>query len=256
MHYQIVIPVMDESKSVMPLVKELEQLNDALVVDFIDDSKDSRTVAAIATTRAQVCNNVTIEHFHRQGADNQGGLAGAVIDGIQRSSKRGAQYVIVMDGDGQHDPASIPAMLEKLDQGYDIVASTRYASGGSSVGLDGPWRHFVSRSAAMVAKMFFPMKLKAVSDPGAGFFAFKVSSIDLSLLNAVGFKILFEILVSQRGLRIGEVPVVFRPRKAGESKGTVARGLEFLVQLARLRLKYWMLQPGAQNTTVLESSAP
>ncbi len=240
--YHVVIPVMDESVNIPPLVRELEKLPLPLHVTFVDDSRDFLTAEAIEKLQAHLRPDLKIEHLHRTGESRHGGLSGAVIDGLLQAKNAGARWIAVMDGDGQHDPRYLVALFEQTVDGYQVVSATRYAGNGSSEGLDGTWRQAVSTGSALLAKLLFPARLRTVSDPGSGMFAVSATHIATERLKAGGFKILLEILISHPHLSFSEVPVTFRPRQEGISKGTVARGIEFLQQLLRLRFA----RPSAQ----------
>lgn len=230
---RIIIPVYNEAANVGPLLTELAATNVVTAVDFIDDSPSDETQAAIAA--ASACCDLTVTSLHRTDSAT-GGLAGAVIDGLSRAKAAGTPFAAVMDGDLQHDPAYLPAILQSLQAGADLVATSRYTHGGSREGLDGPVRYFVSWASTRVAKGLFPRSLSRVSDPMTGYFGVRLSAIDLDTLKAAsGFKILLELLVSHRGLVIREIPVIFRHRQHGNSKGTMARGVEYGGQLLRLR---------------------
>ncbi|CAN5398235.1 hypothetical protein BH09PAT4_BH09PAT4_00390 [soil metagenome] len=229
----IIIPVRDEAQNIGPLLEQISTSGVVERVDFIDDSANTRTTDVVNQEASKYAFTVT-SYLRQQQA--WGGLAGAVIDGLERAAHAGASFVVIMDGDLQHDPAYLPAIYQRLMEGAHIVATTRYAAGGSREGLDGPVRYFVSWASTVAAKILFPRSLAGVSDPMTGYFGLRLHSIDLDALRqAKGFKVLLEIMVSH-DLPLTEVPVVFRAREAGTSKGTFGRGVEYLDQLLRLRL--------------------
>jgi dolichol-phosphate mannosyltransferase len=236
MSVYVVLPVVDEAENVEKLVQEFSylKLDQELVICYIDDSDNNLTVEAIK--KAQAANpSLNINVYHRTGDDCKNGLAGAVTAGMQLAIQANANNVVVMDGDGQHPPSVIPAMLREIDSGNDLVVASRYAPGGSHEGLDGTYRQFVSMAAIQVAKLLFPTQLRKVTDPMTGLFTIRVSRIDIRGIETNGFKILLEILLKTPGIQIAEVPVIFRNRLHGDSKASVARGIEYLLQLGRLR---------------------
>ncbi|RPI08832.1 MAG: hypothetical protein EHM63_05670 [Actinobacteria bacterium] len=76
-----------------------------------------------------------------------------------------------------------------------------------------------------------------MSDPMTGFFLVDRRALDLGRLRPRGFKVLLEILVSHRDLRVVERPFRFGARHAGTSKANASQGIEFAHQLLSLRLK-------------------
>lgn len=230
----IVVPVLNESANVLPLVKRVHDAIKGRPVEilFVDDSKNELTVqAAMLAKIIYRSSQFNVRIYHRLGAKNWGGLSGAVTDGMLQAK---ADQVIVMDGDLQHPPETIPAMIEAA-QDHDMVVASRYCKGGSAAGLDGGIRHLVSRGATMAAKSFFPWRLRKVSDPMTGFFLFDRTKIDRTLLRPKGFKILLELLATHPKLRVTEVPLQFAERQAGESHGDIANGMDFIKQLMILR---------------------
>ena len=234
----IIVPVMNEAANVMPLVKRIYQTlqsinNRPAEVLFVDDSKDTKTVQAITLAKmAYDSAAFTVRVYHRTGDNRWGGLSGAVTDGFNKAV---AQQIIVMDGDLQHPPETIASMI-KAAESYDMVVASRYREGGSANGLDGGLRHLVSRSSTLLAKAFFPLRLRPVSDPMTGFFLVNKQLIDTTNLRPKGFKILLEILGTHPKITVTEVPLQFAERLAGESHGDLKQGLAFLSQLITLRI--------------------
>lgn len=231
----VIIPVMDEAGNIGPLVREIAALGCELEVHFVDDSQSLDTVDAIRdAARASSSPRLTVTYLHRTGSDRSGGIIGAVKAGMVRAKARGHARVVVMDGDGQHPPALIPQLVRRLAT-RDIVVSSRYMPGGDNEGLNGSLRVFASLLATRVAKALFPRELKGLSDPMTGFFAADVGKIDIGAIEASGFKVLLEIMLTNPGLTRSEVPVVFRKRLAGKSKATVSVAGHYLSQLVRRR---------------------
>jgi dolichol-phosphate mannosyltransferase len=157
------------------------------------------------------------------------GLAGACIDGILSSS---APYVVVMDGDLQHDEGVLLRMLHRLEEDEaDVVIGTRYCEGGSALGLV-RHRGAISRFATLLTQKMLRVP---VSDPMSGFFMMRRDRFEeiAPRLSHDGFKILLDLLASAEGeLRIAEEPYAFRERQNGESKFDLRAVLEFLGLLA------------------------
>jgi dolichol-phosphate mannosyltransferase len=140
-----------------------------------------------------------------------------------------------MDGDLQHPPELIPALLmAAAAQDADVVVASRYVRGGSSGGLNGGVRRLVSSASTILTRAMFPRRLRDCTDPMTGYFAIRTTAIDVGELRPRGFKILLEVL-ARNSLRVAEEPFVFAERNAGESKASIREGLRFLLQLAALR---------------------
>ncbi|MFE5670706.1 glycosyltransferase [Agromyces sp. NPDC056523] len=229
MQLTIIVPTFNEGPNVAELVRRVEAAVSGLDAEiiFVDDSTDD-TPAVIERVAAEA--GLPVRCIHR--TDPAGGLGGAVVAGAAAST---APLCLVMDGDLQHPPEVIPELVARVLTGdVDLVVASRYAGGGRAAGLSGWLRHAVSRTATLVTKAMFPVRLRDTSDPMTGFFVFVRERVDLSALRPTGFKILLEMLVVQP-LRIAEVPFEFAPRHAGSSKATLRQGLRFVHQLAHLR---------------------
>ena len=194
---------------------------------FVDDSTDD-TAAEVARVAAE--SPIPVRVIHR--TENTGGLGGAVVVGLEAAA---ADICIVMDGDLQHPPELIPALLTRHAAGdADVVAASRYIGGGDTSGLGTALRYGVSRTATWLTRAMFPIRLARSTDPMTGFFLVDRRRLDLAGLKPQGFKILLEIL-ARNDLRIAEVPMEFGERRHGTSKASLRQGVTFIAHLARLR---------------------
>jgi dolichol-phosphate mannosyltransferase len=225
----VIVPTFNEAPNVEALVGRLTAALSGLAAEiiFVDDSTDD-TPAVIASCATSA--SVPVVLLHRDLPE--GGLGGAVVAGLKAATN---DWCVVMDGDLQHPPELIPALLDSAAaQSANVVVASRYVKGGSSSGLSGGVRHFVSSASTIITRAMFPRRLRDCTDPMTGFFALNKNSIDLVDLRPRGFKILLEIL-ARNPLRVTEEPFVFAERNAGESKASLREGFTFLLQLAALR---------------------
>jgi dolichol-phosphate mannosyltransferase len=236
----IVIPTRNEVGNVDELVSRLERVmpGTAKQLVFVDDSDDA-TPAAVE--RANARSALDIRLVHRPPGERNGGLGGAVVEGLRVAR---APWVCVMDADLQHPPEVIEELVaHALDQRRDLVVASRFCEDGS-VGSFGPIRRAASRVSTKAAGVFFRGSLRGISDPMSGFFLVRREALDVDALHPQGFKILLEILVRTPGLRTGEVPFTFAERHAGDSKASLLEGINYLVQLWRLRLGAFTIRVG------------
>jgi dolichol-phosphate mannosyltransferase len=227
----VIVPTRNERDNIEPLVDRLERALEGCTssVVFVDDSEDDtpRAIAVVARDR-----RMDIRTIHREREHRQGGLGGAVLEGLRSVT---TPWAVVMDGDLQHPPELIPQLLAagEADNAHVVVAS-RHVPGGSSDGLANRGRVWVSEASINLSKLCFPRRLRGVSDPMSGFFALRPSAFDLDSLRPMGFKILLEMLARTPGLRLSERPFVFGERVSGESKASLRQGVDFVLQLGRL----------------------
>lgn len=146
-----------------------------------------------------------------------------------------ATWICVIDGDLQHPPEAIPDLYARVREGseVDLIIGSRNLEGGKQA-LTGV-RNLVSQSTGFLAKVLFPASLKAVTDPMSGFFLMHRQSIPMDDLRPNGFKLLLEILVRGRNLRVLEVPYHFQTRENGKSKFGVHEGPRFAALIWALR---------------------
>ena len=146
------------------------------------------------------------------------GLGPAYIAGFRHALAGGAGLVLEMDSDFSHDPAYLPRLLEAA-QRADLVLGSRYVPGGG-VSDWGPLRKAISRGGSAYAKLILGVE---VEDLTGGFKCFRrevLEAIDFDSVQARGYA--FQVEMTYRaikaGFRVVEVPIVFRDRRAGDSK--------------------------------------
>jgi dolichol-phosphate mannosyltransferase len=229
----IIIPTKDEADCIEPLLARLVRAlgERPAEVIFADDSSDD-TPQVIASAAAAA--PIRVVCLHRRRGERTGGLGGAVVAGLRAST---GQIAVVMDGDLQHPPECVPLLLGVLDsQDVDVVVASRYSHGGRAEGLSNQTRRTISRGLTVVARVFFPLRLRQVSDPMSGFFAVRLAGCDIDRLHPIGYKILLEVVLRNANLRVSEVGFEFGARHSGTSKAGVREGGRFLAHVVRLRL--------------------
>jgi dolichol-phosphate mannosyltransferase len=227
----VIVPTYNEGANAAPLV---ERLSDAFrgrsaEILFVDDSTDDTPEQVL---RVAAHADLPVRLVHRTADHRVGGLAGAVATGIRASD---SDFVLVMDGDLQHPPEMAPDLRDAAGD-VDVAVASRYGGGGDASGLSSAGRRWVSSGSTLVAQACFPRRVgRLCTDPMTGFFCFRRSAVDPSRLRPRGFKILLEIL-ARHDLRVRELPFTFGERAAGESKASWRNGLQFVHQMAALRM--------------------
>ncbi|MCM3884831.1 glycosyltransferase [Frankia sp. R82] len=227
------VPTRNEMHNVAPLLRRLDAALAGVAgeVIFVDDS-DDETAQEIDRVRAAV--TVPVRVHHRPAGRRAGGLGGAVAEGFALCA---APFAVIIDGDLQHPPETIPRLLAAaVRDGADVVVGSRYVTGGSASGLSGTARHLVSSGSNLLCRLAFPRRLRGVSDVMSGFFLVRVAAVDTADLRPDGYKILLELLATAGPLRVREVGYTFGPRHAGASNASVAEGFRFARRLFALRV--------------------
>jgi dolichol-phosphate mannosyltransferase len=219
----IIVPTYREVLSIPHLVERIRALRESTAADIDlllmdDDSKDGseELVSSLALPWVTLVKRTTDR-----------GLSQAVLDGLKRATK---EFLVVMDADLSHPPESIPAMIEGLQSGAEVVIGSRFVDGGSTADDWGVLRWLNSRVATL---MCFP--LTRLRDPMSGFFAIRRSTVIAGRdLDPIGYKILLELIIKCRCNSVAEVPIHFDNRRHGQSKLTLKVQLQFLKHLRRL----------------------
>ena len=207
----IIVPTFNERENVAELVRRLDKslMGCSWEVIFVDDDSPDGTSTFVRQIAQRDCRVRCLQRIGRRG------LSSACIEGMLASS---APYLVVIDGDLQHDETLLLPMLNALKTGEeDIVIGSRYVSGGE-IGVWDSSRAHMSRRATWLSRLVIRADLK---DPMSGFFMIRrdVFAAAVRNLSVIGFKILLDIFASSpRPLRFKELPYQFRSRQAGESK--------------------------------------
>ena len=209
----IVLPTYNESQNIARMLDSITETlpaDTAAEIIVVDDNSPDGT----GNIASQYAKNIRHKKLHIEviNRPDKLGLSSAILVGVQLAA---GDIVVVMDGDFSHPPQTIPHMVEELQNSkYDIVVASRYVKGGSVRGW--PFkRRLMSRGATKIAQVGLGIGVK---DPMSGFFAFKRRIIEGIKFDAIGYKMLLEILVKTRGASVKEVPYTFTNRRAGASK--------------------------------------
>ena len=226
----IIVPTYNESQNIVRMLDSIAETlspykgSEIIVVD--DNSPDG--TAEMAKSHAKIISTkkkIRIEIISRNG---KFGLSSAIIKGVQHAS---GDFLVIMDGDFSHPPQVIPSIIQALqDSNYDIVIASRYVKGGSIIGW--PFkRRLISKGATKIAQYGLGIDVK---DPVSGFFAFRRDIIKGLKFDAIGYKMLLEILVKTKGARIKEIPYTFTNRRIGASKLDANVMFDYLRAVLRL----------------------
>lgn len=219
--FSVVIPVHNEESSLLPLndrlVAVLEKLKAAFEIIVVDDCSTDGSRELLAHL---------VEHDERLRAvllRRNFGQAAALAAGFELARGR---TVIAMDGDLQHAPEDIPALLEKIGEGYDVV------SGWRAHRVDGALtRRLPSRVANWLIAKASGVDLR---DFGTTFKAYRREVLkDIRLYGDLHRFI--PVLASIQGARIAEVPIRNVPRAEGRSHYGLGRTFRVLFDILTIR---------------------
>lgn len=214
----ILIPAFNEEGAIGGVIKEVHNVMPGVPVLVVDDCSEDATRAIAAGAGARVLPMP----FHL-------GLGGCVQAGYRLAFELGYDYVVRVDGDGQHNPKYIPTILEALErEGCEMVIGSRFMNGAGE--HSGFLRAF---GIVFFRFMLRPILGKAVHDPTSGFVGVNRTALALfSKSFPLEYPEIEALVVLQRKrFRFVEVPVVMRPRRAGRSTITALRSLYYPVHV-------------------------
>jgi len=206
----VVVPVYNEERSVELLYDEIAAALDPLDHEweavFVDDGSTDGSFAALTRLHSRAP-NVRVVRLRRNF-----GKAAALAAGFAQAS---GDVIATLDADGQDDPAELPRLLAKLDEGYDLVS-------GWKVRRRDPWRRrLVSRVFNAVTGWISGVRLH---DMNCGFKAYRAEVVrGLPLYGELHRFI--PVLAHERGYRVTELAVNHRPREHGRSRYGIERYL-------------------------------
>jgi glycosyltransferase involved in cell wall biosynthesis len=200
----IIVPALNEEESLPATLKELREVVDDHDVLVIDDGSTDAT-AEVARRAGAVSAQLPFTL----------GVGGAVRVGLQYAQRNGYDRAVVIDADGQHDPAGITALLDALDRGADMAVGSRFAAGTTEYPVGGVRRQAM-RSLGAIVRAITGQRF---SDVTSGFRAIDRPVIEL-LARDYPVEYLADtvealLIVRYAGFRVDEVPISMRPRAAG-----------------------------------------
>jgi dolichol-phosphate mannosyltransferase len=227
----VVTPTYDERENLRDFVASLLAAVPHAALLVVDDASPDGT-GALADELAQDDRRVHV--LHRAA---KLGLGTAYVEGFAWGLARGYDVFVEMDADGSHDPRALPAMLEELASGADLVVGSRNVPGGGVVGW-GPGRHLLSKGGSLYARLVLGV---ATRDLTTGFKAYRraaLEAIEPTSLRSNGYAFQVETTYRAlvRGLRVVEVPIRFVDRRVGRSKMDARIFAEAVVGVVRMRL--------------------
>lgn len=231
MNVLVVTPTYNEREN-LPLLAAGVLKHDGYRLLVVDDGSPDGT-GAIAD-RLAAGNPGRVEVLHRTGPR---GLGRSYVDGLLHAIKEGqADFICQMDCDLSHDPEYLPSLVNAAVAGQDLVIGSRYMNGGVSV-VNWPINRillsaFGNRYIRLVTSL-------AASDCTSGYRCWRreaLARLPIGAMVSDGYAFLVEMLyeAKKKGLRIGEVPIIFIERRLGQSKLSSNVLIESLIMPWRL----------------------
>jgi len=204
------IPAYNEEETIAGVVREAKKYVDMVIV--ADDGSRDGTAKT-----AEEAGAVVVRHPYNMGY-------GAAVRTLMRAAlSTGAQYAVLLDADGQHDPADIPKFLEKLREGADVVIGNRFKTSKM------PTYRKMGIQMIRLALRLFGVK---TGDPENGYRAFNRKALEVLVKELeetwMGISSQTVYIASRRKLRVEEVQTTVRYKEGTSSESPVAHGLSVL----------------------------
>ncbi len=222
----VIVPTYNEIDTIEGIAASVRRHGYRLLIvdDASPDGTGERVDALTARDRG-------VSVLHR---DHKAGLGRAYAAGFAQAQALGGKIFCEMDADFSHDPADLPRLVEAIDGGADVAIGSRYVPGGGTEGW--PWhRKAISKGGNRYASLMLGIE---INDATAGFRAFRADAVrvlDPGTCEASGYAFQVEMTWRARraGLRIAEVPIVFRERTVGSSKMSTGIAVEAMRLVTR-----------------------
>ncbi len=226
MKLSIIIPTLNEKGNINLIFEELsKRLKKIDYLEnyefiFIDDNSQDGSLEVF-----KKLNEKHPEIFRSIIRKKDKGLSGAVIEGIINSKY---EYNLIIDADCQYDLDNLNQMTNEIFYNKNQIVIANRIGVDSSKEWKKTLKFFLSRIGFKTIKLFFNVDLP--KDVLSGFFIAKKESIldKIKKYNKTGYKILLDIILSNKNLKFAEVPTNFNQRIYGESKMTFSVMLDFI----------------------------
>ena len=212
----VVIPVFNERENLRPLHQALCQAMEGMVYElvFVDDGSSDGSPAELERLAGEDPEHTRLVELRRNF-----GQTAAIAAGIDHAS---GEVIVMIDADLQNDPADIPMLLQKIDEGYDLVSGWRRRRKDA----------FLTRTlpSRLANKMISTVTGVPLHDYGCTLKAYRREVLE-------GFRLYGEMhrfipaYAGSVGARIAEVPVNHRPRLHGKAKYGLERTLKVVLDL-------------------------
>lgn len=214
----ILIPAFNEEGAVGGVIAEVHAALPGVDVLVVDDCSEDATRHVARSAGARI---LSVPHHL--------GLGGCVQAGYRLAFELGYDYVIRVDGDGQHDPRDIPKVLEALEREQcEMVIGSRFVDGAQ-----GQTSFVRAMGIHFFRAVLRPILGRPVRDPTSGFVGVNRTALALfSRSFPLEYPEIEALVVLQRKrFRFVEVPCRMRPRRAGRSTITAVKSLYYIAHV-------------------------
>jgi glycosyltransferase involved in cell wall biosynthesis len=213
-----IVPALNEEQTIGRVIDEIRAFDDGFDIVVVDDGSTDRTAGIAADSGASL---VRLP-FNL-------GIGGAVQTGYRFAFEHGYDVAVQVDGDGQHDPAELPAILAPVLSGEaDLCVGSRFTGAGS-------YRSSFARRIGIqiFARVVSAIVGQKVTDTTSGFRAVNRKGIALFAADYPHDypEVEATVMLVKHKLRLAEVPVAMRERGGGASSITAFRSIYYMTKV-------------------------
>lgn len=213
----VLLPAYNEEESLPRLLPKLADVFGSLGLEYLvlvcDDGSQDHTADLLEKHSQEMPIHILTHKINR-------GLGETSRDLFELAAElaRPDDILVRMDCDDTHEPKYIPAMIEKIREGYEVVVASRFLPDGGQMGVS-RYRTFISYAANLFMRVVFPVK--GLREYSCGFRAYRAEIIQEAVrvfgdrfiqLRGLGFTGTLEKVVKLKmlGARFAEIPFVLR----------------------------------------------
>lgn len=215
----VIIPAFNEEERISAVIQGVRTFLPEADVVVVNDGSSDKTAEVSETAGALV-----VSHPFNLGVGT------ALQTGYKYAAKNGYDYLIQLDGDGQHDPSYLPKFLSALtDSDADLVIGSRFL--GSEASPSSVARRVGTRLFARVVSLLIRERL---TDATSGYRAMRRSVLQFCTRDVYGFDYPdadFLLTLHRAGFKLREIPVVIRARSSGRSQHAGLRPVYYLLKM-------------------------
>ncbi len=214
------IPCLNTERFIADVVSRAKRYVDQVIV--IDDGSHDGTAE-----RAKAAGAIVINHRTNQGYGR------AIRSCLEAARASGAEALVILDGDGQHDPDEIPRLLAPvLDGEADLVIGSRF------LGVKGNMPRYRKFGIKIITLLFNLGSRTKVSDAQSGFRAYSKKLLETLSLSKRGMSISIETLeeIRRSGAIIKEVPISCLYTSSAINPKAISHGLGVAFSVVSIRL--------------------
>lgn len=218
-NFRIILPAKNEGENLSLLIPRLLQHVSAQEIIVVNDGSTDQTESICQQFQVAVLNH---PYSKGNGAAIKTG-ARAVSDGV----------LVFMDADGQHDPSDINRLLEKLNEGYDMVVGARDGSSQANLG-----RNFANRFYNRIASYMTGQKIEDLTSGFRAVRANKFHEFLYLLPNGFSYPTTSTMAFFRAGYSVAYVPIKAAKRKGKSHIHLIKDGIRFLLIIFKIGTLY------------------